>query len=88
MPTYEYKCQKCDYMFEKFQNMSEPKIKVCPQCGSDVHRLIGTGGGLIFKGKGFYATDYGHAGQRSPRCGRDHTCCGKDSPCETQPCDE
>lgn len=58
MPTYEYECLKCKYKFEKFQNMTEEPLKVCPKCGGKLHRLIGTGAGIIFKGEGFYHTDY------------------------------
>ena len=58
MPTYEYECLKCKHKFEKFQNMTEEPLKVCPKCGGKLHRLIGRGAGIIFKGKGFYHTDY------------------------------
>jgi putative FmdB family regulatory protein len=59
MPTYEYKCQACGHHFEKFQSIMAPPIRKCPKCGkSQVKRLIGTGSGLIFKGGGFYTTDY------------------------------
>src|SRR5215470_9953839 len=59
MPTYEYKCAACGHQFEKFQSMSAAPIKKCPKCGKNkVQRLIGTGAGLIFKGSGFYITDY------------------------------
>ncbi len=58
MPTYEYNCLKCFYKFEQFQNMSDKPLKKCPKCGGKVERLIGAGGGFIFKGTGFYATDY------------------------------
>ena len=58
MPTYEYECLKCKYKFEEFQNMTDEPLKVCPKCGGKLHRLIGTGAGIIFKGKGFYQTDY------------------------------
>ncbi len=58
MPTYEYECLKCGYEFEKFQMMTDEPIKTCPKCKKSVRRLIGTGGGIIFKGPGFYATDY------------------------------
>ena len=58
MPTYEYECLKCGFRFEKFQNMKDAPIKACPKCNKSVRRLIGTGGGIIFKGAGFYATDY------------------------------
>ncbi len=59
MPTYEYKCDGCGYAFERFHSMSAAPIKRCPECGkAKVKRLIGTGAGLIFKGSGFYITDY------------------------------
>ena len=59
MPTYEYECPKCGHHFEQFQTMSAAPLKKCPACGkSGVKRLIGRGGGLIFKGTGFYVTDY------------------------------
>ncbi|NCC52195.1 MAG: zinc ribbon domain-containing protein [Spartobacteria bacterium] len=58
MPTYEYECQKCGHHFELFQNMSDEPVKRCPECKGKVKRLIGTGAGLLFKGGGFYATDY------------------------------
>ena len=58
MPTYEYECEKCGHRFELFQSMSEAPRKRCPQCRGKVRRLIGTGAGMIFKGAGFYVTDY------------------------------
>src|SRR5688500_2523242 len=59
MPTYEYKCDACEAEFERFQSITAPAIKRCPECGkAKVRRLIGTGAGLIFKGSGFYITDY------------------------------
>ncbi len=58
MPTYEYKCLSCGHRFEIFQKMLDEPIKVCPECGGEVKRLIGGGAGLIFKGSGFYITDY------------------------------
>lgn len=58
MPTYEYECEKCGHRFELFQSMSEAKRKRCPKCRGKVRRLIGTGAGMIFKGSGFYVTDY------------------------------
>ena len=58
MPTYEYECEKCGYRFEKFQKMTEKPIKKCPNCKGKVRRLIGIGGGIIFKGPGFYTTEY------------------------------
>ena len=59
MPTYEYQCGACGAKFEQFQRMSDDPIKICPQCGeSSVKRLMSTGVGVVFKGSGFYVTDY------------------------------
>ena len=58
MPTYDYLCKKCKKTFEEFQSITAPLLKKHPKCGGRLERLIGTGGGLIFKGSGFYATDY------------------------------
>jgi putative FmdB family regulatory protein len=58
MPTYEYECQECGEVFERFHKMTQrPRVK-CPKCGGRAKKLIGTGAGIIFKGQGFYATDY------------------------------
>ena len=59
MPTYSYVCDACGHGFERFQSMNDDPVTVCPSCGKQhVRRLIGGGTGLIFKGSGFYATDY------------------------------
>ncbi|MCM8782222.1 MAG: zinc ribbon domain-containing protein, partial [Candidatus Omnitrophica bacterium] len=59
MPTYEYECQTCGHKFELFQKITDIPHKKCPECKRNTaKRLISTGGGLIFKGAGFYATDY------------------------------
>lgn len=58
MPTYDYECLKCGHTFEKFQSMTEERLKTCPECKGRVNRLFGTGAGIIFKGAGFYETDY------------------------------
>ena len=58
MPTYDYECQSCGHGFEQFQRISEAPLETCPQCGGRVRRLLGTGAGILFKGSGFYATDY------------------------------
>jgi putative FmdB family regulatory protein len=57
MPTYEYECKSCGYVFEAFQSMNDDPLKTCPQCGRDIRRLINGGSGVIFKGSGFYVTD-------------------------------
>lgn len=59
MPTYEYACPKCGYHFEQFQSMRDAPLKKCPKCKRmALKRLIGGGSGIIFKGSGFYQTDY------------------------------
>ena len=60
MPTYDYRCQKCGHQFEIFQSMKDDRLTDCPQddCDGEVKRLLGTGAGIIFKGSGFYETDY------------------------------
>ena len=59
MPNYDYECPNCEKRFEIFQNMSAPRLTNCPECGkSGLKRLIGSGAGIIFKGSGFYCTDY------------------------------
>jgi putative FmdB family regulatory protein len=58
MPTYEYKCLKCKHTFEEFQKITDKPLVKCPKCGGPVKRLISGGAGLIFKGSGFYVTDY------------------------------
>jgi putative FmdB family regulatory protein len=57
MPTYEYRCS-AGHEFEQVQRMSEPPVDRCPQCGEPAERLLSAGGGLLFKGSGFYITDY------------------------------
>ena len=58
MPTYEYKCKRCQYSFEAFQSILAKPVTICPRCGGTVERLISGGVGIIFKGTGFYETDY------------------------------
>ena len=63
MPTYEYTCKGCGHHFDASQPMTAKLLKKCPQCGAGkLYRHIGTGGGIIFKGSGFYATDYRKGG--------------------------
>lgn len=58
MPTYDYLCQDCGHRFEMFQAITDKALESCPLCGGRVKRLISGGAGLIFKGSGFYITDY------------------------------
>jgi putative FmdB family regulatory protein len=85
MPTYEYKCEDCGYIFEEFQSMKHRPLEKCPECKGEVQRLISSGGGIIFKGLGFYTIDY--ADSIPPACGRDKPCCGRDTPCDSKPCE-
>jgi putative FmdB family regulatory protein len=63
MPTYEYACSKCGHHFERFQSMRDEPLRKCPKCHkAALKRLIGGGAGLIFKGSGFYITDYKNKG--------------------------
>lgn len=76
MPTYEYECSACGAVFEAFQSMTAEPLKKCEKCGETgkVRRLIGTGAGIIFKGSGFYVTDY---------CRKSAPCCEKSKPAGT-----
>ena len=75
MPTYGYICRGCGHEFEKFQSMKDEPLKRCPQCGKDkLHRKIGPGAGVIFKGSGFYCTDY--KGANASDGAHDHCSCG------------
>jgi putative FmdB family regulatory protein len=65
MPTYEYICDNCQYQFEQFQSIKARPVRKCPKCGKlSVQRLIGAGAGIIFKGSGFYQTDYRSEGYK------------------------
>ncbi len=89
MPTYDYRCTKCQHTFEAFQSMKDEPVSACPVCGAPVKRMIGTGIGLIFKGSGFYQTDYKNkeSGKAADRKKKDT---GKDSgaTAETKPSGE
>jgi putative FmdB family regulatory protein len=68
MPVYEYGCKHCGHTFEVSQSMKEDPLRICPQCGKEIRRLINGGMGLIFKGSGFYVTDNSKTGgKESPK---------------------
>ncbi len=78
MPTYEYECQACGHKFEAFQNMTAKHLTKCPKCNKKVKRLIGSGSGIIFKGPGFYATDYkksSHSKENTNTCSSQTPAC-------------
>ena len=85
MPTYDYECQQCGLRFERFQSMKDKPLKTCPDCGSPVRRLIGTGAAVILKGSGRSSAG---SQQPSPRCGRQMPCCWRETPCDAPPCDQ
>jgi putative FmdB family regulatory protein len=63
MPTYDYRCKECGHTFEEFQSMTSDALVICPKCGkASLKRLMGGGGGMVFKGSGFYQTDYKKTG--------------------------
>ena len=67
MPTYDYVCEACGHEFEHFQSMGSRRLRKCPQCEQrKLIRLVGSGAGLIFKGSGFYETDYKRQGAARP----------------------
>ncbi len=59
MPTYEYECRTCGHRFDAFQSMQDEPLRICPECGKEIRRLIFGGSGVIFKGSGFYVNDKG-----------------------------
>ena len=79
MPTYEYECDACGYAFEHLQSMTDKKLKKCPKCSKmKLHRLIGSGSGIIFKGTGFYETDF-KTGKKKNVSGSDSSSSGSSS---------
>jgi putative FmdB family regulatory protein len=87
MPTYEYKCLECGHRFDAFQKMSDAPLEVCPVCRGKVKRVIGAGAGIIFKGSGFYETDYkkSHASTTSKKAESTSTETQGSSKKETKP---
>ena len=86
MPTYEYECRNCNKVFDIFQKITDKPIEKCPKCHKKVSRLIGGGSGIIFKGAGFYATDYRKSSTKntSPK-GKSGACPSKNSECSSCP---
>ncbi len=62
MPTYEYVCRQCGHRFEIWQHMTDDPLTVCPECGAEIHRVLYPAG-IVFKGSGFYKTEYGSSGR-------------------------
>lgn len=80
MPTYDYRCSACKHEFEQFQSMKDKPLRTCPACKkTKLERLIGTGGAIIFKGSGFYQTDYRSEGYKKAA--------DADKPAESKPAD-
>jgi putative FmdB family regulatory protein len=74
MPTYDYICESCGCGFEKFQSITAKSLRTCPKCGKrKLKRLIGAGAGVIFKGTGFYQTDYRSEGYKKAEDGEKKT---------------
>ena len=65
MPTYSYRCPQCGRGYDKFQKISDSTLAKCPECGTRGERVITGGAGLLFKGSGFYITDYKRAGEKA-----------------------
>jgi putative FmdB family regulatory protein len=85
MPTYEYRCNRCGYAFERFQTMTAAPVATCPRCQGPVTRLIGGGSAIIRKGRSLPAP--GSARTNRSACTREKPCCGRDTPCEHRPCE-
>ncbi|MEW6067698.1 MAG: FmdB family zinc ribbon protein [Nitrospirota bacterium] len=84
MPTYEYKCENCGHSFEIHHSMNEEPVVNCPQCQCRARKIITGGSGFILNGS---RADYPE-GNLTPQCGKEQTCCGRSTPCETRPCDK
>jgi len=75
MPTYEYACGKCGHRFEKLQSITDKPLRRCPKCRGSVRRVIHGGAGLVFKGSGFYCTDYRSGGSKKVGSGAKCAAC-------------
>lgn len=85
MPTYDYECKGCGNVTEVFQSITDSPLKKCAKCGGRLKRLIGAGSGIIFKGSGFYATDYRSADykkkEKEALPGKGSAVCPDNMPC-------
>ena len=89
MPTYDYECDACGHSFELFQNVSEPIKKKCPSCRKmKLQRLIGGGAGFLFKGSGFYTTDYRSESYKSGAAADKPSTCQNRDKCDGGGCSE
>jgi len=85
MPTYDYKCNACGHVFDELQSFSDPPLTKCPKCKKNkLERLFGGGGAIIFKGAGFYETDYRRAGQNGNGNGKADGDAGEAAKTETK----
>ncbi len=85
MPTYEYQCTKCGHKFDELQSIKDEPLTLCPNCGENaLKRIMGAGAGMIFKGSGFYLTDYKKSGS-SPKSGSRKTKTDTTPPKDTTP---
>ncbi len=80
MPGYDYQCEACGCVFDAHHAMNENPAVFCPDCGRSARKIITGGTGFIMKGS--------HQKDTGIQCGREQTCCGKSTPCETRPCDK
>jgi putative FmdB family regulatory protein len=80
MPTYDYECTACGHEFEKFQSITAARTRKCPKCHkSQAHRRISAGGGFLFKGSGFYVTDYRKGSAPKTETSKTETCAAADN---------
>ncbi len=85
MPTYEYECNACGNRFERLQSITAKPHSSCPDCGRSAKRLISSGAGLLFKGKGFYITDYRSSSYKKQAAKESGSCSGEPKSC-SGPC--
>lgn len=85
MPTYEYECANCKKTFEIFQKITDKALEKCPKCHKKISRLIGGGSGIIFKGSGFYATDYRKSATKNSSKQKPSSCSATKEGCSSCP---